>query len=310
MKNSLRISADPSRPGATTFTMQALTPELRQRIRDIVGKPLVHVQPIQRGYTSALRLVAFLADGSSVFVKIGTTDQTSEWLRRERHIYESLSTPFLARFLGWDDDTQHPLLVLEDLSEGFWPPLWTTERIRRVIGTLEKVCGPTVNGLPVLKEDTELAEGWTRVAKDPEPFLSLGMATEQWFNDALPTLLAVEGEKVLSGQSLLHRDVRSGNICFVGDRTILVDWNWAGIGNPQVDIGGWLPSLEVEGGPSPEAILPDAGEIAAIVSGYFASKAGLPPIADAQHVRRLQLAQLKSALPWAVRALELPPLDA
>ena len=64
-----------------------------------------------------------------------------------------------------------------------------------------------------------------------------------------------------------------------------------------------------EGGPPPETILPAGGEIAALLSGYFASQAGLPPVPNAPRVRPLQLAQLKSALPWVVRALDLPPLD-
>ena len=31
---------------------------------------------------------------------------------------------------------------------------------------------------------------------------------------------------------------------------MLVDWNWAGLGNPLVDLAFWLPSLFMEGGPA------------------------------------------------------------
>jgi hypothetical protein len=55
--------------------------------------------------------------------------------------------------------------------------------------------------------------------------------------------------------------------------------------------------------------LPDAGELTAVVSGFFAPVSGLPPPAGAPTVRALQLAQLKVALPWAVDVLGLPPLD-
>jgi len=41
---------------------------------------------------------------------------------------------------------------------------------------------------------------------------------------------------------------------------------------------------------------------------YFASAEGLPGISDAPRVRLVQQQQLSTALPWAVRALELPPL--
>ena len=45
------------------------------------------------------------------------------------------------------------------------------------------------------------------------------------------------------------------------------------------------------------------------VSGFFAARAGLPEIPVAPHVRGLQRAQLRAALPWAIRALGLPPED-
>ncbi len=58
--------------------------------------------------------------------------------------------------------------------------------------------------------------------------------------------------------------------------------------------------------PQPEELLPDAPEIAAWVSGYFASRAGLPDIPSAPRVRKVQREQLSTALPWAIRALGLP----
>jgi hypothetical protein len=107
----------------------------------------------------------------------------------------------------------------------------------------------------------------------------------------------------------VHFDVRSDNLCFLDDRCILIDWNFACRGNGDVNIATWLPSLEAEGGPRPESILPDAREFAASMSGYWAWRAGQPPPANAPHLRQVQLAQLRSALAWAIRELGLPPVD-
>ena len=85
-----------------------------------------------------------------------------------------------------------------------------------------------------------------------------------------------------------------------------MDWNFACVSNPQLDLGFWLPSLAYEGGPEPERILPDAPAIAAWVAGFFAARAGLPGIRDAPRVRLVQRQQLVTALPWAARALGLP----
>jgi hypothetical protein len=60
--------------------------------------------------------------------------------------------------------------------------------------------------------------------------------------------------------------------------------------------------------PLPEDLLPNAGPMTAMISGFFAARAGLPSIPDAPKVRWIQQ-QLLTALPWAIRALQLPPLD-
>ncbi|HEV3467923.1 MAG TPA: hypothetical protein VG148_01270, partial [Pyrinomonadaceae bacterium] len=111
-----------------------------------------------------------------------------------------------------------------------------------------------------------------------------------------------------AGDSLTHWDLRSDNICISAGRAVFVDWSAACLSNPRLDLGFWLPSLAYESGVAPEKILPDAPEVAAWVSGYFAARAGLPEISDAPRVRTVQRRQLETALPWAARALDLPPL--
>jgi aminoglycoside phosphotransferase (APT) family kinase protein len=145
------------------------------------------------------------------------------------------------------------------------------------------------------------------VAEDPGPFLSIRIADERWLDQMLPALVSHEARCQIEGNSLTHWDLRSDNMCLAKDRAIFVDWNNACLSNPQLDLGFWLPSLAYEGGPLPERILPDAPEIAAWVSGFFAARAGLPGIRDAPRVRLVQRQQLETALPWAARALGLPP---
>lgn len=276
-------------------------------IEAALGKRVANLRPIGRGYTPAQRLVVSFADGSSLFAKRGTTPDTVEWLRRERRIYETLAASFMPHYLGWIEDN-YPILLLEDLSHAHWPPPWREDQIRDVVDTLPSLWGSSLSDIPKLVDLMGKHNGWLQVAADPVPFLSLGMASASWLDAALPTLLAIDSAQVVDGDSLLHLDLRSDNICFQDDRVVIVDWNLVCLGNPRFDLGFWLPSLEAEGGPPPEAILPDAGEIAAIVSGFFAARAGLPLIPDAPNVRHIQQVQLRSALPWAVRSLGLPSL--
>lgn len=97
-------------------------------------------------------------------------------------------------------------------------------------------------------------------------------------------------------------------MCFRDGRALLVDWNWTSIGNRWFDVAALLPSLHAEGGPPPEVAAPGVPpELAAVVASYFCAHAGRPPIPTAPNVRPAQLRQARTALPWAARALGLPP---
>jgi aminoglycoside phosphotransferase (APT) family kinase protein len=147
------------------------------------------------------------------------------------------------------------------------------------------------------------------VAADPAPFVSLGLASPEWLERAMPVLLDSARRAAVDGTSLVHDDVRSDNI-FLQERgtALLVDWSHAAIGNEALDLAGWLPSLHAEGGPAPRSLAPSVPpELAALVAGYFAAHAGLPDIPTAPRVRTVQLLQLRVALPWAAELHDLPP---
>lgn len=261
------------------------------------------------GYTPAERWIVEFADGSRAFAKVGVTELVAGWLRRERRAYGEVVGPFMPRLLGWSDGPA-PVLLLEDLSDATWPPPWDSGLVERTLATLELVAStPCPSWATPLHGLDELFSGWSRIAANPRPFLGLGLVSEPWLEAALPTLVAQEHPPEFEGTALLHVDVRSDNLCFAGDRTLLVDWNLIGRGNPLFDVAAWLPSLQFEGGPVPEAVSAEAGVFAGALAGYFCSRAPLPNIPDAPHVRRVQLEQATTSLPWAARHLGLPPPD-
>ena len=248
-----------------------------------------------------------LADGRRAFVKHALTSSAEEALRKERLVYESLQGSFMPAYFGaWDDETT--LLVLEDLSRAEWPPPWSAARVDAVLASLDSLHrSRPPRGLDSLETMRESVVGWRSVAADPEVLLGTGLCSRAWLEESLPTLVSAGETAPLGGDDLLHFDVRSDNLCFVGGQARLVDWNLACIGNRRFDVAFWLPSLALEGGPDPSALLPDAGALAAAVAGFFAARAGLPPPATAPTVREFQRAQAAVALPWAARELGLTP---
>jgi hypothetical protein len=273
----------------------------------VLGSEVVNFEPASRGYTHQRRGLATLADGRRFFMKQAVDDTTTAWLRTERAVYEHVSGPFIPFMVEWLDDPV-ATLVLEDLSTAEWPPPWTPDSVRLVLAALEMVAShdPPV-GLPRAVDGSLISPGWAEVAESPSEFLALGLCSGSWLDAALPQLLTAEAEAPLDGVALLHGDVRSDNLCFRARHVTFVDWNIAMVGNPLLDVAFWLPSLACEGGPLPdhcEVAVPP--ELAAFVAGFFAARAGRPFLPQASRVREVQREQLREALPWAVRALQLP----
>jgi thiamine kinase-like enzyme len=285
-------------------TTAGLSPELAGRIERLIGAKIESAATVQGGYTPALRLLCQTSK-HAFFVKVGVTPLTAQFLRREIEVYHSVRGDFMPHFIAADSSETEPILVLEDLSARFWPPPWTPGRIDLVLAQIYAVHNATAPLEPFAQVHSTEAN-WHVVADDPAPFLALGIASRQWLDAALPILLENEARCTTAGNSLTHWDIRSDNICLAPNRAVLIDWNNACLANPQLDLGFWLPSLAYETGILPETILPDAPEIAAWVCGFFAARAGLPSIPDAPRVRTVQRQQLETALPWVVRALDLP----
>ena len=247
-----------------------------------------------------------LDNGRTAFVKQALTEDAETWLRKERLLYEDVRGTFMPVYFGACDEDATVFLVIEDLSRGDWPPPWSPERIERVLSMLAEVrAAQPPHALQRLEDLRERVVGWPTVRDDPEPLLSTGVRSREWLERALPVLVQAGEDAELAGDELLHFDVRSDNLCFVDDRTVLVDWNLACAGNGDFDIAFWLPSLKLEGGPDPQQVLPNAGPLAAAVAGFFAARAGLPPPAGAPTVREFQRRQLEVALPWAASELGL-----
>jgi hypothetical protein len=281
--------------------------DARETLRARLG-----VRPLHRiasgGYTLMERWLVEREDGMRAFAKLAVDEPTAGFLRDEHRVYSEVEGDFLPSLLGWGDDGELPILLLEDLTEGHWPPPWREGDVEAVLAALDEIHVATPPS-ELSRLTLDEFHTWREVEADAEPFLSLGLVSAGWLEQALPRLLAATDRCVVEGDAFLHLDTRSDNICIRDGRALLVDWNWAQMGNPAVDVAFWLPSLFAEGGPPPAEVLPEAGDLTALVSGFFAPIAGLPPPAGAPTVRPLQLAQLKVALPWAVDSLGLPPLD-
>ena len=285
-------------------------PELHAQLAAALGKEPAAWRRPHTGLSPATRLVVRFADGSSAFVKAAVDDRTEAWLRTEQAVIASIADRSLVpRVLAWIDDGQRPALVTEDLSEAYWPAdqnpvTWKPGQILLLLAGLRRLAElPPPARLPAAEQGVE--PRWPSLARDADAFLALGLCGEAWLREAIDGLTAAEASVPLAGDSLVHDDVRSDNVCFAGDRVVLVDWGGALRGNHEHDLASALSTLPLEGGPEPFEVLPGGGSWAAYLAARAASRACRDTEAP-EWLRRVLRRIAAICLEWAARSLDLP----
>jgi len=294
--------------GTVAVPMQPVLPDAVQKAGEALKLTPESWRIVEGGYTNALKYIVTFSDGSSFFVKSAADDETAKWLRAEYQIYSSLSVSFLPHCIAWIDQG-HPILVLEDLSAGMWPPPWREDMIQRTLSLLSDLAQITpVLPLPSLASILPQLNGWKQIATDPKAFLNLGFVTSAWWDRSFAFLCATELHVSLEGDSLVHTDIRSDNLCFLPDRTVLIDWNWAVKGNPEFDKIYWLGTAYAENALLPWEYGVTQKELVVALAGFYAHQASLPAPAGAfgTHIRGLQSSLAKAFIDWAIKVYDLP----
>jgi hypothetical protein len=296
------------------------TPELAKRVEEQLGKRAVDWRKPHTGLTPAQRFVVRLEDGSSVFVKAAVDDWTERGLRTD-HLVLSTVKDLVPEVIAWIDEPPHPVLILEDLHDAHWPAdhfreidgqtlpvLWKEGQRDLLMAALERLARipapPELAELPPLAE--VFAPEWPEIAAAPGPFLGLGLCSAAWLERSLAALLAAERALDLSGDALVHNDVRSDNVCFRGERVLLVDWTDARRGSPRFDLANFLGGGVVEDGPDPYAHMPDAGGFAAWRAAQLANRA-LHEASSPRWLLAVFARMARDHLTWAAKCLALPP---
>jgi len=257
------------------------------------------------GYTRQAKWRVRFADGSTAFVKAADEEPYSSALRREVTVYESVDGPFLPRLVGALDDGALVVLAVEDLAGAHWPPPYPDD-VRPFFEALDALAAtPVPSGL---RSWSVAGSNWQRIVDDPGPFLALGLCSAPWLEQVVQDLVQAESRVSWAGNDFVHYDIYSGNVCFVGSRALLVDWDTAGAGNRWVDVAFALLNLRVEGAAPLDVRLPQEGDYAALLSGYFAVEAPgpMPQWAEDSSLREDMVGDLRHALEWTADTLGLP----
>jgi hypothetical protein len=315
--------------------------ELRDQISMIVGSPIRRASRVFGGYGPSATFRLFLEDGRTIFAKgAGKGSISGNWktLPHEEWVYQNIDAikPVSPKYFGSVSVDGWHLLLLEDLKGKKRVPPWSE---KLAVQAVKDIASFHLRGIP---EETKVetigesgvADNWLTIKNNTnernyflELFQDVRSEAEFWLEQVIDVLIEVESDLLRSNQpwGLIHKDIRSDNLCYRDDKLVVFDWALVCRGPLMYDIGFFFPSLEGEGGPIAERLLPEyqkvmaAGGVefpsftakcaAAATAGFFASRAGQPMIPMLPRLRQVQRLQLGPALRWMCSILELqqPP---
>jgi hypothetical protein len=289
-------------------------PSLVSLIEDTLGKSTVDFTQPDCGLSAAHRFSVKLEDGTRVFVKAATDEDTSEWLRTEHLVLSTMSHELAPRVIAWIEHAgAWPVLISEDLSHAYWPAshagvTWRPGDFHLLFEAIDRLSSLPANPLlPALENRGSTI--WSAIAAKPEFFLTLKLCSERWLGDAIDVLIEAERHADVTGDAFIHGDIRSDNICILDGQVKFVDWSHAARGARTYNLAQVLSTLHLEGGPAPYDVMPNGGGFAATSCAKLvrrlANDDGMPGwLKDV--FRRLIAIELE----WAARCLGLPMPDA
>lgn len=293
-----------------------LPTRVRSAVESIVGGgAVVHAVSQPGGFSPGSADRIRTADGRRAFVKAVSPAQnprSPELHRREARVAAALPPAVPApRLLGHYDDGEWVALVLADV-EGRHPRTpWLATELDAALATLDDLARRSTP-LPPLDVPTAAEHlafdfgGWARIAANPPPDL------DPWIGQRLGPLcrLADHGLAALTGDTLVHTDIRADNLLLGPDGTLtVVDWPWACRGPAWLDTLLLLVNVRLYGGHDTQALLTSVSAtrrldpevvtgVLAGLTGFFADGARQPPPPGLPTLRAFQRAQAEALLSW------------
>lgn len=214
---------------------QDILPHL-EGMRDVAG-----------GYSPARRGVVTAEDGTEIFVKIGTGEQTKKWLAKEIKVYKKLNEAgysHIPQLLAVSDDGTG--MATEFLGDSSFEDSWHDNKLDAVLQARQALKAHT--SLFIDDEDfsphsvVSLDNKWPQLL-DPKAIDWLGKKLSELGTDILVTheslveLATLNEDWSLKTNTLTHQDIRADNFGYnpITKTGKLIDWNWLCLGDESLD---------------------------------------------------------------------------
>jgi aminoglycoside phosphotransferase (APT) family kinase protein len=297
---------------------------VREAIEGVCGARVAEAQTQPGGFSPGVAARVCCADGNRWFVKAASAEinpDTPRLHRQEARVLADLDSPIAAghlpvpRLRGTVELGPWFALVIDDVA-GHQPELpWQDSELDLVLAALDRL-GDALTPAPVKVPSVEEYmgadfTGWRTLARTPGDD-----RIDPWSRARLDELAALEATWAAhaAGITLLHADIRADNLLVTGGGVQVVDWPHACHGAAFVELVFFAPSVAMQGGPAPAALLArsrtgrEAGReaLAAVVcamAGYFTERSLRPPPPGLPTVRGFQAAQGEVTRAWLATLL-------
>lgn len=284
-----------------------LPPRTRALVEQQLGSPVVTATSQDGGFTPGFASILDCVDGSRHFVKAAAAQaqpQFAQSYRDEIAVLRALTDQAPAPALLWASDDDWVVLETQFVDGRSPARPWQPDELRRSLEMLEQIPAlplPEPGGAPLVDATEELG-GWaalwdTVAAQRPDlPHLEDAAA------------LAARYAEAVSGDALVHGDVRDDNLLLTPDHVRLCDWNWPFRGADWLDslsllLGARLDGLDVDPSLRESAPLraadPEQVDIAlALFAGYYLKGAADPVPPTSPYLRLHQAGFAHAAWSW------------
>ena len=219
------------------------------------------------------------------------------------------------RLLGTVETGGWVLLLFEDVDGAMPAQPWRPPELARVLAAVADLAAsltPSPLEVPTLADTHGGAfAGWRGLMADAVSGADDLTGLDRWARDHLADLAGLEAgwPAAAAGLALIHADLRADNILLAGDRVVFVDWPWACLAAPWIDLLFMAPSIRLQGGPPPEEVFTghpvargaDPAAVTVVLTalaGYFVRQSRQPDPPGLPTVRAFQAAQGGVTLDW------------
>lgn len=298
--------------------------QVRAEVERACGAAVVEAVTAPGGFSPGLAARVRCADGRRWFVKAASAHVNPDAPRLHRQEARILADldPLIRsgrlpapRLRATAEHSSWFALILDDI-DGSHPALpWEDGQVGQVLGALDKLTGvltpAPINAPTIERYLGSYFTGWRTLART-----SGDDRLDPWSRARLADLAAVEATWAAhaGGTTLLHADIRADNLLVTDAGVVVVDWPHACIGAAFVDVLLLAPSVAMQGGPQPAAMLTrsragrsanraDLTATVCALAGYFTERSLRPPPPGLPTVRAFQAGQGEVTRRWLAQLL-------